>query len=172
VPDAQPTPYRPRRLDGPVLVGVTPGQSLAVLHRAADLAHTLAVPLVCAFADPAAFSEREADGRREAVAIDPDGVDDGAGIRADLHRGLTSELADTGLTWTFVALAGEPAAALGGHAEEIDASMIVVGSRERTRLEEVVGGSVALRLSHRQARPVVVVPLGHHVGHHRGRGER
>jgi hypothetical protein len=40
--------------------------------------------------------------------------------------------------------------------------MIVVGSREaglRGSVREFFAGSVALHLSHRQARPVVVVPL-------------
>lgn len=163
--------YRARRVGGPVLVGVKPGQSLAVVHRAADLAHSLGVPLVCAFVDPTAVEEREADGRVEALPIDPDGVDDdAAGIRADLYRGLYSELAGTGLNWRFVALSGEPAAALGTHADDVDASVIVVGTQERARLEEIIGGSVALHLSHRQPRPVMVVPLSHHRGRVREEG--
>ncbi|NUP74716.1 MAG: universal stress protein [Sinomonas sp.] len=165
--------YVPRRLGGPVLAGVTPGQGLAVVHRAVDLAHSLGVSLVCAYADPATFEEHEAGGRLEVLPIDPDTVDDDAAqVRSDLFDRLRDEIAGAGVNWRFAALAGEPAHALAAYAEEIDASMIVVGTREggiAQRFEERIAGSVASHLAHRQGRPVVVVPLGHRSN---GRGER
>ncbi|WP_246036483.1 universal stress protein [Sinomonas susongensis] len=157
--------YRPQRPHGPVVAGVNPGQSLAVLHRAADLAHGLAVPLVCVHADPSTVEERDADGRISVLPIDPDAVDDAAAsVRIELFRGLRDELEGSGLEWQFARVSGEPAKAIGAYAELVEASFIVVGTRERgigTRFEELVGGSIATHLAHGQNRPVVVVPLGH-----------
>ena len=158
--------YLPRRLGGPVLAGVTPDQGLAVLHRAVDLAHSLGVGLVCAWADPTTFDEHEAGGRTEALPIDPDaGDDDAARTRSDLYHSLRDELWGAGVNWRFTAVSGEPAHALTTCAEEADASLIVVGTREdgiAHRFEERIAGSVAVHLAHRQDRPVVVVPLGRH----------
>ncbi|WP_422935410.1 universal stress protein [Sinomonas sp. P47F7] len=164
--DPQPeTGYRPRRLEGPVLAGVVPGQGLAVLHRAVDLAHGLGVGLVCAYADPTVISEDEPGGRVELLSIDPDAVDDDAAqIRADLLDGLRGELSDAGITWSFAALSGEPAHALASCAREVGASLIVVGTHEDSlahRFEERIAGSVAARLGHSQDLPLVVVPLAH-----------
>jgi hypothetical protein len=46
--------------------------------------------------------------------------------------------------------------------ESADASVIVVGTRERVlgiRLEQLLVGSVAVDLTHRQHRPALVIPL-------------
>jgi nucleotide-binding universal stress UspA family protein len=59
-------------------------------------------------------------------------------------------------------LVGNPAQALGDLADTLNASMIVVGTREatlRASLQEFINGSVAAQLAHRQHRPVVVIPL-------------
>ncbi|MCH6471415.1 universal stress protein [Sinomonas terrae] len=171
--------YGPQRFTGPVVAGVTPGQSLAVIHRAADLARSLGVRLVCVHADPSTVQEREADGRISVLPIDPDAVDDDAArVRAELFHGLRDQLEGTGLEWHFTAVSGEPAKVLGAFAEEAGASLIVVGTRERgigTRFEELIGGSVATHLAHGQNRPVVIVPLTQHPhaqahGHRRGGG--
>ena len=47
--------YVPRRITGPVLMGVVPGQPLAVAHRAAELAHSLNVGLICAYVDVTSY---------------------------------------------------------------------------------------------------------------------
>lgn len=158
--------YHPQRISGPVVAGVTPGQSLAVVHRAADLARSLGVGLACVHVDPSTLEEREADGRISVLPIDPDAVDDDAArIRVELFHGLRDQLGGTGLDWHFSALSGEPAKALAAYAEHAQASLIVVGTREHgvgTRFEELIGRSIATHLAHSQHRPVVVVPLAHH----------
>jgi enolase len=159
-----PAAYAPRRITGPVLVGVVPGQPLAVVHRAADLASSLNVQLLCAYVDVTTYLTDEPDGRTQVQPIDPDGVDDDIeGISAGIRDRLRDALDATGLDWSFRVLAGDPARALGQLAEETEASMIVVGTRERglgARMEELLVGSVAVHLTHRQHRPVLVVPLG------------
>ncbi|WP_082049905.1 universal stress protein [Arthrobacter sp. SPG23] len=160
------TAYVPRKITGPVLMGVVPGQPLAVAHRAAELAYSLNVELICAYVDVTTYLAEEPDGRVEALPIDPDGVDDDIeGISAGIAERLQEALDGTGIRWSFVKLGGEPARALGRLAETTDASVIVVGTRERglgARFEELLVGSVAVHLTHRQHRPVLVVPLAPH----------
>jgi nucleotide-binding universal stress UspA family protein len=169
-PATGPTPYVPRRITGPVLMGVVPGQPLAVAHRAAELAFSLNVKLICAYVDVTTYLAEEPDGRVESLPIDPDGIDDDIeGIRAGIAERLRDALDGSGVRWSFVTLAGDPARALGRLADSADASFIVVGTRERglgARFEELLVGSVAVHLTHRQHRPVVVVPLAPHTRHH------
>ena len=165
-PATPPAPYGPHKIAGPVLMGVVPGQPLAVVHRAADLAHSLNVELICAYVDVTTYLAEEPDGRTEALPIDPDGVDDDIeGISAGIAERLQDALDGSGVRWRFVTLSGDPARALGRLAESADASIIVVGTRERglgARFEELLVGSVAVHLTHRQHRPVLVVPLAPH----------
>ncbi|HAJ17840.1 MAG TPA: universal stress protein, partial [Microbacterium sp.] len=65
--------------------------------------------------------------------------------------------------WRIHQLVGDPALALKHLAEQIDARLLVVGTRKRgigESIREFFTGSVAARLAHRQARPILVVPLG------------
>lgn len=173
-PATGPIAYLPRRITGPVLMGVVPGQPLAVAHRAAEMAYSLNVKLICAYVDVTTYLAQEPDGRIEARPIDPDGIDDDIeGISEDIKERLRVALDGTGLGWSFVTLSGDPARALGRLAESTDASVIVVGTRERglgARFEELLVGSVAVHLTHRQHRPVLVVPLAPHIRHHRQEG--
>ncbi len=172
---AGPAPYTPRRITGPVLMGVVPGQPLAVAHRAAELALSLDVELVCAYVDVTTYLAEDPRGRTEARPIDPDGIDDDIeGISAGIRDRLREALHASGVRWSFVTLAGDPARALGRLAESADASVIVVGTRERglgARFEELLVGSVAVHLTHRQHRPVLVVPLAPQARHQPGAGQ-
>ncbi len=150
--------------DRPILVGVVPGQPLILARRAAELAHGLGVELVCAYVDVATFRVAEGiDGALESQAIDPDGVDDDIeDIATNLRELLAPVFAPYGIRWSFRVLAGDPARALGRLAHTLNAVMIVVGTREGGRghrLEEILSGSIAVHLSHRQSHPVLVVPL-------------
>lgn len=173
-PATGPAAYVPRRITGPVLMGVVPGQPLAVAHRAAELAYSLNVKLICAYVDVTTYLAEEPDGRVEARPIDPDGIDDDIeGISAGIRERLEEALDASVVRWSFVTLSGDPARALGRLAETADASVIVVGTRERgigARFEELIVGSVAVHLTHRQHRPVLVVPLTPRTKHHAKEG--
>ncbi|MBT2538596.1 universal stress protein [Arthrobacter sp. ISL-69] len=145
--------FVPRRVTGPVLAAVVPGQPLGVVHRAAELAYTLDVKLLCAYVDITSY-----------LADEPDNgpVDDAEATSAGIRDRLGNTLDGTGVRWSFQTLAGDPAGALGQFAESANASVIVVGTRELglgIRLEQLLVGSVAVELTHRQPRPVLVIPL-------------
>ncbi|WP_457971732.1 universal stress protein [Arthrobacter sp. D1-17] len=163
LPGAVPAAFVPRRITGPVLAGVVPGQPLEVVHRAAELAHSLGVKLICAYVDITTYL---ADGPDEESETGPSGsevlVDDVEGVSAGIRERLHSILDGAGLRWSFLVLSGNPTQALGQLAESLDASVIVVGTREPglgTRLEQLLVGSVAVQLTRRQLRPVLVIPL-------------
>lgn len=155
-------PPQPGSLVGPVLVGVMPGQNPVVVEHAARMAALLRRPLVCAYADATVYPVDGTAGGPWAP-IDPDGVEeDSEAIPRSLKASLTAQLAGAGVEWSLMPLAGEPGHALAREAHALDASMIVVGTRDHTlaaALKEMTSGSVARHLSHRQDRPVLVVPV-------------
>jgi nucleotide-binding universal stress UspA family protein len=164
------------RLRGPVLAGVHPGQAAAVVHRAAELAFSLDVPLICAYVEVSSYlSDTRPGGVPVPLPIDPDVVDDdGEAVSQELLTQLESVLRGSSVAWSLQTLAGDPVKALGGLAVSAGASLIVVGTRERrfgARLEQLLTGSIAVHLTHRQHTPVLVVPLDPHreaaVGHDR-----
>jgi len=155
----------PCRFGGPVVAGVHPRQDPGILACAAGLAAALGVRLVCVYADPSVFPETGAAGAVQLLPIDPDAADAGEsgdaaaseGLDADLQAGLAQAPVD----WEFHRLWGSPEQALHRTAEELGASLIVVGTRADGpvhHLEERLAGSVADHLLHHQKRPVVVVP--------------
>ncbi|MCQ9163950.1 universal stress protein [Arthrobacter sp. STN4] len=178
-PQTHPAPLPHQKMTGPVVAGVVPGQPAIVIRQAAALAYSLGVGLVFAYVDVTRYLVEEHGGADDTSApIDPDGVDEpddvegaarairerisaelGAGDRGDAGAG------DTEPDWSLVTLAGEPARSLARFAESVHACVIVVGTRERgvgARLEEFLIGSVAVHLTHRQHRPVLVIPLDPH----------
>jgi nucleotide-binding universal stress UspA family protein len=147
-----------------VVVGVEPGQAVLVLQQAAVFARSFGARLVCAFADESRYViEERPDGSVVSLPIDPD-LAEGPPPRFDpaLRERIASALAGEDVPWETRYLVGTPADALADLADRLDAAMIVVGSREsgmRGTVREFFNGSIAARLSHRQSRPVVVVPL-------------
>lgn len=168
---AEPAPTGPRQSPGvvgrPVVVGVSPGQSAVVWRRAADLAAALGVLMVCAYVDVTTFLIPEPDdgapaGTDALLSGAPKNRDDAENAAAGLAAVLAADLDPRPLQWSFRVLEGEPARSLGRLAEELDAQMIVVGTRQHSlgaRLEELLIGSVGAHLTHRQDRPVLVVPV-------------
>jgi nucleotide-binding universal stress UspA family protein len=145
-----------------VVVGVLPDQPLWVVQVAAEYAKAFDAELVCVAADAAGFAYQELpDGTFLTSAIDPEPAAVGPLIPEQRLAEIREVLAPSGVAWSMRELIGIPTDALMAVAEEEDALMIVVGSRPgglRGALRNVFTGSVALRLVHRQYRPVVVVP--------------
>ncbi|KQR06268.1 universal stress protein [Arthrobacter sp. Leaf145] len=160
------TPARRREvsggMNGPILVGVMPGQHPSVVEQAAVVAGGTRLPLVFAHADVTVYPVDGTTGG-PAAPIDPDGVDgDSRNAIEALKKTIADQLSGLDIQWSITPLAGEPARALAREAEAIGASMIVVGTREHrltAALKDATAGSVARHLSHRQNRPVLVVPV-------------
>ena len=79
----------------------------------------------------------------------------------DLAARIRGLLHDSPVHLEFRQLAGDPVMALSRLAADLEAEMIVVGSRGRSlrsTIKEIFGGSIAAHLVHRQRRPVLVVP--------------
>ena len=149
---------------GGILVAVVPGQPVAVLDQAARLADDLDVPLVCANVDPNRYLVSSyVDGTVVALPYDPDLPDvEEQTFDPELEASIRDTMAGRRIPYTLKQLAGDPSWALARLADELDVRYIVVGTREaglRGSLREFFNGSVAAHLTHRQHRPVVVVPL-------------
>jgi nucleotide-binding universal stress UspA family protein len=147
-----------------ILVGVTYGQPDVVLRQAARFARTFDAALVCAHVDPGRYVVEELpDGTVASLPLDPDlpELKD-----TDFDQGLVAQVraavADDSIELSFRELAGDVAYALTRLADILDVEMIIVGSRRggvRAGLKQFLTGSVAANLAHRQARPVVIVPV-------------
>ena len=147
------------------IVGFDAGPGwMGLLTAAAWARATGASELCCAYVDSSRYvREERPDGTVLHDAIDPDGADDAWQRRQDeLERTLAAVLADAGVGWSFRYLAGRADRALTHLARAVDAAGFVVGTRHPGaggRMREVLEGSVAVRLTHHQHRPVLVVPL-------------
>jgi nucleotide-binding universal stress UspA family protein len=151
-----------------VVVGVAAGQPTSVVAEAARFAAAFDAELVCAVVDPSRYTvPSAAGGVVQVTSIDPDLADDAALVfDPDVESVIADALAGTGVRWSTRALAGGPSVELTRLANELDAAMIVVGTRQagfRGTMHEFFSGSVAVQLAHHQHRPIVVVPL-HPVG--------
>ena len=147
-----------------ILVGVTYGQPDTVLRHAAHFARTFGAALVCAHVDPGRYVvEERPDGSVVSLPLDPElpELKD-----TDFDEGLVAQVraavADDSIDVSFRELAGDVAYALTRLADICDAELIIVGSRRggvKAGLKQFLTGSVAAHLSHRQHRPVVVIPV-------------
>jgi nucleotide-binding universal stress UspA family protein len=145
-----------------VVVGILPEQPLWVVQVAAEYAKSFDAELVCVAADATRYAYQELpDGTLLTAPLDPDLLATGPMFTDDRIAEIREVLAPSGVAWSMRELVGVATDALMEVAEQEDALMIVVGARPggfRGALRNVFTGSVALRLAHRQYRPVVVVP--------------
>jgi nucleotide-binding universal stress UspA family protein len=148
---------------GAVIVGVVPGQAPRVLTEAARYALLLGAPLAVVLVDVTRFvSYEDPDGYVHSVPIDVETDPDDSGL-AEVRAAAAEALVGCPVAWSVHQLIGDPALAIKHLANRIDAKLIVVGTRKRglgESIREFFTGSVAARLTHRQHRPVLVVPLG------------
>jgi nucleotide-binding universal stress UspA family protein len=151
------------RLRGGVIAGVVPGQSPRVLKEAARYAKLHGAPLVVVHVDVTRFvTYEDPDGYVHSAPIDMN-IAAGEGELNKVRDAAASLLEATGLTWEVRQLVGDPAMAIKHFADQIDARLLVVGTRKRglgESLREFFTGSVGVRLAHRQHRPILIVPLG------------
>lgn len=150
-------------LHGAVIAGVIPDQSPRVLKEAARYAQLLRVPLVVVHVDVTRFvTYEDPDGYVHSAPIDMN-IAAGEGELTKVQDAAASVLGDFTQQWTVRQLVGDPAMAIKHFADEIDARLLVVGTRKRgfgESVREFFTGSVGARLAHRQHRSILIVPLG------------
>ena len=148
---------------GAVIVGVIPEQPTRVLKEAARYARLFGAPLLIAHVDVTRFvTYEDPDGYVHSAPIDMN-LTGGEADLAAVTSAATAVLDGSGITWSVRQLVGDPALAIKHLADDVDARLIVVGTRRRgigESIREFFTGSVAARLAHRQHRPILVVPLG------------
>ncbi|SFR89813.1 Nucleotide-binding universal stress protein, UspA family [Microbacterium sp. cf046] len=166
VGDADPAPVgadEAAALQGAVLVGVVPGLPVRVLKEAGRYAKLLHAPLVVVHVDVTRFvTYEDPDGYVHSAPIDIN-VAAGEGDLAIVTAEAEKVLAGHEVEWTVKQLVGDPAMAMKHLADQVDAKLLVVGTRKRglgESIREFFTGSVAARLAHRQQRPILVIPLG------------
>lgn len=148
-------------LSGAVIVGVVPGEPPRVAQEAARFAKAFGVPVIVANVDVTRFVAYEDPDGSVQTAVDLAALGREEEV-AQVTAETTAALEGCGVAWTLRQLVGDPALALKGLAEQVNARLIVVGTRKRgfgESVREFFTGSVAARLAHRQTRPVLVVPI-------------
>lgn len=137
---------------GTVVVGIEPGQTPSVLVTAASFAKDLNATVQVVFADSGRFvTERlpESNVLGTSEEVFPEEL---AALVASTLEGVDYELHN---------VPGEPAKVLAAVAKEVDAQMIVIGTRRpglRNKLAQFIDGSIAVALAQKQSCPVLVVP--------------
>lgn len=149
---------------GSIVVGVADDAPDSVVQRAIEFAVAFDAPLLFAAVDVGAYEvTASAFGDVVALPVDPDLPAAREPVFPPaLEQRIAALAGSRGVRWTTTAVAGEPSQQLMAIADEVDAPLIVVGSRRRGAwgsVREFLNGSIAARLAHRQHRPVVIVPL-------------
>ncbi|MEV7826761.1 universal stress protein [Microbacterium enclense] len=161
------TDHSARTAAGPVIAGVVPGQSTRVVREAARQAALAHVELIVVHVDTTRFvAFEDPDGYVHSSTVDVAGAAAKAALD-EVRRAAAEALAGDPVAWSVRQEIGDPALALIRLADAVHASVLVVGTRKRglgESLREFLTGSVAARLSHRQRRPVLVVPQDDPVG--------
>ena len=146
---------------GAVIVGVVPGAPARVMSEAIEQARLRGVHLLVVHVDVTRFvTYEDPDGYVHSAPLDLDGASgqrDGERVQLE----AAAQLEQAGVPWKFQQLVGDPALAIRQLADAVDASVIVVGTRDRglgESIREFFTGSVAVRLAHRQRHPILVVP--------------
>ena len=148
--------------DGPIVLCVEWMFPEHLVRTAADLASALGQHLVCAFVDPSSFlTEWEPDGIRTAHSLDPVVKEETDFPSGQLLRKLEAVLGQAGESWSFRVLNGDVAKALGRLADNVGASLLIVGAERPGALawmDRLLEGSVAAALVSRREWPVLVIP--------------
>lgn len=161
----QPHPSRITDFAGhPLVVTVMPDQPSIVALTAVNLARAVKAPaLYFAYVDTSRYVDEEyPDGTVRGLAIDPD-LDDEAGSsqEAPMTALVAEWMEGQDFPWHFRYLAGRVDRALTHLARAVDAAGFVVGTHvgQHHRIADFVNGSLSMQLSHRQHRPVLIVPV-------------
>lgn len=150
-----------------IVVGLTAdadGYVTHIVRQAAQFATAFGAGLVVVSVDtgrlPIALAP---DGSVIAFDLDPDVADEVTErVDPDLTAAVDAAVRRYQVPVRYQERAGEAVRELAAAADECDALAIVVGARRpglRAGAHELLSGSIASHLVHRQARPVIVIPI-------------
>lgn len=146
-----------------VVVGVLPDQPSWVLQVAGEYARGFGARLVVVTVDPTRYAaEGIPDGAYVSAPISQLFVEQAHDLPDARLQEFAALLEPLGVRWSARRLVGDAARSLMKVADEEDALMFVVGARPGglgTAVRRFFAGSIAATLTHRQWRPVVVVPV-------------
>lgn len=146
-----------------IVVGVLPDQPSWVLQVAGEYAREFHARLVCVTVDATRYTFEELpDGTYLSAPIYPNLVERDPELPAERLEEFAALLDPLGVRWSARSLVGDPVKSLIRVADEEDALMFVVGARPGgpgAAVRRFFSGSLATALTHRQWRPVVVVPV-------------
>lgn len=146
------------------LTGDSDGYVTHIVRQAAHFAAAFGAELLVVSIDTTRFPVALApDGSVVAFDLDPDV---GGEVVEQVDPGLTAAIEAAArrdqVPVRLEQRAGEPVRELTSAADDCDALAIVVGARRpglRATAHEFLSGSIASHLVHRQARPVIVIPI-------------
>src|SRR5262249_28157843 len=129
---SEPAPGAPRPVpSGAVIVGVVPGEPPRVLKEAARYAKLFGAPLLVVNVDVTRFvTYEDPDGDVHSAPIDLN-VATGETELAKVTAEASALLEGHSVDWSVRQLVGDPALALKHLAEQVDARLLVVGTRKR-----------------------------------------
>lgn len=137
---------------GTVVVGIEPGQTSSVLATAASFAKDLNAKVQVVFADSGRFVAERLPETNVLGTAEETFPEELAALAETVLEGVDYELHN---------VPGEPGKVLSAVAKEVDAQMIVIGTRRpglRNKLAQFIDGSIAVALAQKQTCPVLVVP--------------
>ncbi len=118
-------------LHGAVIAGVDPRPVAAGPQGGGPLREAVQAPLVVVHVDVTRFvTYEDPDGYVHSAPIDIN-IAAGEGELAKVQDAAASVLGDSGPSWTVRQLVGDPAMAIKHFADQVDARLIVVGTRKR-----------------------------------------
>lgn len=129
-------------------------------EHALDFALQLAATLQCDLRVVYVFSVGEAGLMDDVLELDPDTVLKLQERLRYLLEEMLARHAGTGQGIESLILQGEASAQIGAAARELQADMIVMGTRGRGGIEHMLVGSVAEKVIRTAPVPVITVPLG------------
>ena len=146
-----------------IVVGVLPSQPAWVLQVAGEYAREFGARLVCVTVDATRYTFEELpNGTYLSAPIYPNVVEREPELPEERLREFAALLDPLGVRWSARQLIGDAAKSLMRVADDEGATMFVVGARPggvSTAVRRFFSGSLATALTHRQWRPVVVVPV-------------
>ena len=144
-----------------IVVGTDGSQTAQkAVEQAAELAAAIGaeVHLVTAYRSPASVQALAGSAASAGMAVDSYGLSDSLAKDAEKMLAAAAELvASHGVKVESHGAAGDPAEAILGAAENLDADMIVVGSKGMTGAKRFVLGSVPNKVAHHACCNVLIV---------------